>query len=131
LHGRYVEEGIRIVIRPRQASGGGRHDIGGFRLALQLGGAKPLVADGAPFGPHGTQRYVSLEGEREAYSYVDEKGNTVFASCTLRICTGFRTWRDDYVIEYEFSSNLGRELASVDSSVVQLTETFRPSKALP
>jgi hypothetical protein len=128
MHGKYDENSVRVVIRPRQASSAGRDDAGGFALKLHLRGKEPMVTDGAPFAPHNTQRYVSSDGKGQAFSYVDANGNTVFASCILRTCTGLRTWRGDYVIEYDFSSSLGRDLALVDKSVVRLAETFRPSK---
>lgn len=122
-------QAIRIIIQPIGWREGGRDDTGQFRLGLNLRGVNRLIPQGEATGPARLQRYVTVDGKTEAYSFKTEDAFTVYGSCLLRTCRAFRTWRGDYSVDYQFAIELRDSPIAVDEAVLALINTFNPQSS--
>lgn len=122
-------DGLRIIIAPIGIRHGGRSDTGRFRLDLNLRGVNRLVPQGEPLGTAMVQRYLTVDGKTEAFSFRSEDGFTVYASCPLLLafCRAWRTWKTDYGVDYSFGIGLRDQVVTIDRGVTDLLSTFNPT----
>src|SRR5260221_2707843 len=67
--------------------------------------------------------------DEEGYSYVDDFSKTIFVRCWLRICQGYRTWRDTVAVEYRYGREMFKHLREIDSVIDRfLSETYIASR---
>lgn len=118
-------DNVRIIIELTNSASGGRLDAGRFRLSLDSHGVNRLVPDGPPTGPVPIQKYKSIDGKGDAYSFKDAEENTVYARCTITSCQAWRTWKKDYILDYRFHNPAN--FVAVDEGVTRLVDKFKPS----
>jgi hypothetical protein len=53
----------------------------------------------------------------EGYSYVDSSSKTIFVHCYLRICRGYRTWRDVVTVDYHYGKELVGNIRENDLAI--------------
>ncbi len=117
-------DAIRIILSPITAPAGVSKDEGLAWLNINLRGVDRLYEYGHPEGTPQIQQYLSKDGRRAAYTFVDDHGNTVYLDCFIRTCEARRTWKTNYRVSYQISKHLERRFADVDQHVLSLLERF-------
>jgi len=67
--------------------------------------------------------------DEEGYSYMDDFSKTIFVRCWLRICEGYRTWRNMIAVKYRYGREMFKHLREIDSVIDRfLSDTYIASR---